>query len=210
MAGALAQGVSADRLVDASGDVADLVAADANLMTVRMLGVSAVLAYRPDPVEWARRRGVGLGPLCSPDLLELLLSLPIGMPVPIKDLSPRELRQLAKVPAGAVVRSGTDVVRLAVSPMRVDLAIVPARGWISGLELAGRFAPFAARVMWLPRLPAAQDDMRLQARRYGVGVVVGDPDRAEVVLSPAAFVRRRHTAAGWLFTEQAFGQAAPR
>lgn len=208
MTGAATQGVLTDRLIGPGGDVADLVSADAQTIAARLLGVSAVLAFRPDDAEWHRRGQVGLGALDSSDHLDVLLSLPIGLPVPVVELSPRERRQLAKLPAGAVAICSGDVVRLAVSPLRVELAIVPARGWVKGLELAGRFAPFAARVMWLPRLPEAQDDMRMLARRYGVGVVVGEPDRAQVAVAPAPFVRRRFSAAGWLFTERVFERAA--
>ena len=46
--------------------------------------------------------------------------------------------------------------------------------------------------------------MARESCRFGVGVLVGPSERAEVLVPPAPFVQRRFTAAGWLFTEQVY------
>lgn len=193
-----------DTVQSASHSVAELVTSDSAWTSVRMFGSSAMIAYTADRYEHERRTANGMGPLLSSDHLELLMSLPIGWQVPIQSLSHRDQRRLRRITPGAVRIAAGAVERLAVSPVRVNLAIVPAATWQSGLERAGRFAPFAARMMWLPRLSGDIEMLRREAARFGVGVLVGSAKEAEVVLPPPRFVRRRFTAAGWMFTEQVY------
>jgi hypothetical protein len=204
--GAAAYGLTSEAIETAKYAIHDLVPDDATFSKFHLLGTPVMLAYRIDAEEMHRRCSVGCSSIQSSDQLETLMSLPVGLPVPVHALMPWEHRQIDRLCRGAVSRVGDDVVRNAVSPLRVDLAVVPAKGWRSGLELAGRFAPFAARIVWLPRTPADQDDMRAAARRFGVGVAVNVGGAAEVILNPAPYVRKRHTAAGWQFTEQVFEQ----
>ncbi|WP_157631893.1 hypothetical protein [Catelliglobosispora koreensis] len=208
MTSAATYGLTSEAILTAKHAIHDLVPDEATFAKFHLLGTQVVLAYRIDAEEMRRRCGVGCSSIQSSDQLETLMSLPIGMPVPVHVLMPREQRRIDRLCKGAVSRIGGDVVREAVRPLRVDLAVVPAKSWRTGLELAGRFAPFAARIMWLPRTPSDQDDMRAAARKFGVGVAVNNlGGRAEMILDPAPHVHRRHTVAAWQFTEQAFEQA---
>jgi hypothetical protein len=92
-----------------------------------------------------------------------------------------------------------------VVPVTVELALVAARTWQEGLEVAGRFTPFCARSMVLRRRPADLAEVQLQAGFYGVGVVVVDDQSAQVLIKPAPFQRLRFTAAGWRFLEEVYG-----
>lgn len=192
----------ADSVQVTSDRFTDFVPSGSTWVISRLFGTDVVLACRADVDELDRRQGAGLGALLSSDHLELLMSLPVGWPVPVASLSYRDQRLLRRMPAGVVRVSGAAAERLAVSPVNVDMAVVPATRWQLGLERAGRFAPFAARMMWLPQVPSDADVMVGKCRRYGIGVMAGPARDARVLVQPAPFVRRRFTAAGWLFTEQ--------
>jgi hypothetical protein len=190
----------------ASRRVADFVPADRDWSLLQMFGSDVLIAHRVDEGEHERRRRDGLGVLLSSDHLELLMSLPVGWPVPVSSLSHRDQGTLRRLPVGAVRLAAGAAERLAVRPARIDLAVVPATRWRAGLERAGRFAPFTARMMWLRRPPSDVDAMTRESCRFGVGVMVGPSERPEVLVPPAPFVQRRFTAAGWLFTEQVYAR----
>lgn len=175
------------------------------LMTI--MGSEALICYRFDDREHARRQIAGTGVIRSADVLELLLGLPIALPVPVAALTGRERAALKLVPPGAVARSDGHVTRHAVAPVAVELALVVARSWRTGLEVAGRFAPFCARAMVLRRRPANLAEMQLQAGFYGVGVIVVDDLGTEVLVGPVPFQRLRFTAAGWRFLEEVYRKA---
>ncbi|QKW32674.1 hypothetical protein HUT06_00340 [Actinomadura sp. NAK00032] len=173
---------------------------------VSLLGAQATVAYTM-LAEDERRRAAGLGPITSPDALRPLLGLPVGERVAMSALTPTERSDLASLPAGAVEIGEDFVVRRAVAPLRVDLAVVPARRWRTGLEQAGRFAPFCARAMLLPTLPRDHELMCLDAAYYGIGVIINAPGREpQVLVPPAVFQRRRLTVAGMRFPEEVYRQ----
>lgn len=173
---------------------------------MRLLGGPAVVVYRVDRVEDTRRRRSGGRAVVCPDALELMLSLPLGAPVPLDGLSSREGAALRTVPRWAVQVVDGRAVRRAVPPLSVELAVVEARSWRHGLERAGRFAPFSTRVMVLPRLPRDVDRMCMEADFWGVGVAVSCGEAVEVSVPPTVWRRRRVTAAGWRFQEQVYAQ----
>ncbi|MFI7225143.1 hypothetical protein ACIBO5_18160 [Nonomuraea angiospora] len=86
------------------------------------------------------------------------------------------------------------------------MALVVAQDWRSGLETAGKFAPFCSRVVLLPRLPKDEEDMSLEANFYGVGVVVRDEGR--MVVAPEPFLRQCHKPAAWWFSEEIYDRVA--
>ena len=138
----------------------------------RLMGAEALICYRLDDGEHARRRRAGAGAISSADVLELLLGLPIAASVPVASLTCRERAALDRASHGAVSVCDGQVTRHAVAPVAVELALVAAVNWRDGLEVAGRFAPFCARAMVLRRRPADLADVQLQAGFYGVGVIV--------------------------------------
>jgi len=169
-----------------------------------VLGTEALICYSLNGAEHARRVGVGAGALSSPDVLEMLLGLPVAMPVPVRSLTERERVALRAVPHGSVCVQDGQVTRHAAAPLTVDLALVGARTWRKGLEVAGRFAPFCARAMVLPGRPTDLEEMRIQADFYGVGVIVVSDQATQVLVEPTPFHRVRHTAAGWQFVEMVY------
>jgi hypothetical protein len=178
---------------------------EAGVGVVPILGTTALLCYRLDK-EAGRRRRAGLGAVTSPDVLGLLLGLPVGVGVPLSSLTAEERSVLPAAPSGAVTVDGGLVIRQAVRPLTVDAALVAAGGWRRGLQLAGRFAPFCSRVMVLNRLPCGRglDDLRVQADFYGIGVAVINGDQIQVVVAPGRFCRQRISVAGWQFAEQVY------
>jgi hypothetical protein len=173
---------------------------------VVLQGARTVLSYRFE-AEAERRRQVGMGAITSPDVLQLLLGLPIGSPVPMAALTGPERSILRSAPRGALSVQDGSVVRLAEPPIEAGLAMAPARSWRRGLERAGRFAPFCSRAMVLRTRPRDLGVLRMEADFYGIGVIIaGDGAEPEMVVPPAPFRRNRFTAAGWLFLEETYRQ----
>jgi hypothetical protein len=171
---------------------------------VPILGARALLSYRLDPCEDERRKRAHLGAIRHPEVLDLLLALPIGFSVPVTSLTPLERLSLRLAPAGAVAIEVGSVTRQAVYPLAVDLAVIAIQSWRTGLEIVGRFAPFCARMMLLRQWPKDVENLRMQAHFYGIGVVVANGADVEVVIAPRPFRRRRFTASGWQFLEQVY------
>jgi hypothetical protein len=164
----------------------------------------ALISYQLDEAEETRRRAAGESKVPSADVLELLLGLPTGMPVPVSSLTGRERDALGSAPVGFVVVEHGHVTRYAIPPVSVDLALVGAPTWRRGLEVAGRFTPFCARAMVLADYPTNLEQLRIQADFYGVGVIVSTDEVTEVLVEPAPFRRVRFTAAGWQFLERVY------
>ncbi|MFG2727863.1 hypothetical protein [Streptomyces canus] len=183
---------------------AQLLEQDGKTAFTQVMGTEALFFYRLDPTEDERRREAGAGRLDRLHPLETLLSLPVGMPVPLASLDQYERRALRSLPAGAADRDRRTVTRLAVRPLQVDLAVVPASGWRQGLERAGRFAPFSRRAMLLNRRPARLNEVLTEANFYGIGVLIDTGGEIEMPLEPQAYRPQRHTAAAWWFVEELY------
>jgi hypothetical protein len=175
---------------------------------VSIMGVSALVRYRLEEHEAARRAARRLGVFSSPDVLNLLLDLPLGLPVPVASLARWERSALRSLPPGAVSITKGEVIREAVAPVAVDLAIVPARTWRTGLHEAGRFAPFCARLIVLGKPPKDLAELNTQAGFYGIGVAVADGAEPQLLVAPAPFRRQRFTVASWQFLERVYRQVA--
>ncbi|MEU9067935.1 hypothetical protein AB0D60_13740 [Streptomyces sp. NPDC048306] len=172
--------------------------------TVSVLGVEALCFYRLDEAEHARREEVSAARLDHMADLESLLTLPVGIPVPLASLDPAARSAVRTLPAGAVDRDRKTATRRAVRPLRVDLAVVRASGWRQGLERAAEFAPFCRRAMLLDRRPSRLDDVLVEADFYGIGVFLAAGNDVEMVLEPEDYRPRRHTAAAWWFVEDLY------
>jgi hypothetical protein len=178
----------------------------AQVAAVRILGRPAVVIYRADAGEFGRRGDTGLGVITRVDLLDLLLGLPHGCPVPSGSLAMRERSLLRDLPPGSVDLEPGTVIRRATVPLKVDLAVVPAGDWRRGLDQASLFAPFCSRAVVLARLPADADHLLLEAAYYGIGVAVAGDSDIEVLADPQPFNRQCYKAAGWWFAEQVYAQ----
>ncbi|MDP4510004.1 hypothetical protein [Nonomuraea turcica] len=173
---------------------------------VVLQGTSVLLHYEPDQAEIERRRHTGMTAITSPDALRVLLDLPVNVPLPLSAVGRMASDALRLLPNGAMHRNQGHVTRLAVPPIEARLAVVATRSWRVGLERAGRFAPFCPRAMLLPAPPRDLHMLRMEADFYGIGVIVDADGESHVVVPPAPFERRRFSAAGWLFLEQAYQQ----
>jgi hypothetical protein len=182
---------------------------DCRNLPVWIQGIGAVVLVRLDVNECDRRVAAGLNAITSPDVLRLLLRLPPGEPVPCAALERAERSALRAAPKGVVSFDASCVIRHVVPPLEVALALVPAGSWRSGLERAGRFAPFCPRAMVLWAPPRDLDDLHMEAGFYGIGVILAGSDAGpEVLIEPARFHRNRITVAGWRFVEELYRQVS--
>ncbi|GGX70068.1 hypothetical protein GCM10010358_25730 [Streptomyces minutiscleroticus] len=144
--------------------------------------------------------------------LESLLTLPVGMPVSLEMLDPPARRAVRALPVGAVERDENSVIRRAVRSLQVDLAVVRAPGWRTGLEQAARFSPFCRRTVLLDRRPPRPEQVLAEVGFYGVGAVVPVDDNVELVLEPERYRPLRHTAAAggsWRICTSGCSQSRP-
>lgn len=178
----------------------------AQVRSMVLLGrrVNAVVGRVDDECE--RRARLGLGALDDRGLLRALFELPVGLAVPAHRLDRPQRRVLARAPAGLVARQRGYVTRLASPPVRVEMVIVRERDWRRGLFDASQFGPFCRRVLTLSREPSDVERLEMEARLYGVGVVITEHDEGELLVAPSPFVPQRHTSARWLFQERAYAQ----
>lgn len=163
-------------------------------------GPRALATFRLDTGEDRRRRLVGLGGLTDLALLDSLLSLPIGLPVPVGRLGAGALGDLRRAPDGVVRQTSEGVVRLARPPLALERIIVRAgRDWRRALRRACEFGRRVERVIDVLEPPRDLDELRLHASYYGVGVL-SDGER---LVDPEP-VPRRHTAVRWRFAERVY------
>lgn len=173
---------------------------------LQTFGTLAGVAYQPDQAEVARRRAHGVGSFTEIEILDALMGLPIGLSISWNELTNAERSLLDRAPSGAIERRSGQIVRRAVAPVSVLFAVVAANDWHAGLRRAGQFAPFCTRAMLLPTLPADWEDARTQASYFGIGVCLFVDAQLRMLVTPRAYVRKRHTPAQWWFAEEAYRQ----
>ncbi|KOU38736.1 hypothetical protein ADK54_27715 [Streptomyces sp. WM6378] len=184
----------------------------ARVSEVTLWGVRVVLVYRLDEAEHARRDALNAEPLNDLWLLETLLKLPVGRPVPLANLEGRDRRRLSKGwPAGTAEQRGDMVERVATLPLWVDLAVVCSEtASLEALHVMP-FGAYAPQAIWLDCLSAGSEQLLEEAARFSTGVVhwqnAGEP-KVLVPVQPLADVTI--TAAGWRFTEHAYEQVSGR
>lgn len=161
----------------------------------------ALVTY--DEVEHERREDLGLGAVTSLALLDALLNLPLGVSTHRDDLAPYAREVLLAAPAGVVEWDGAWVNRLLVPPLTVVAALVRTPTWRRAIQRAGRFAPFAQRLIIFDRVPSPE--LTWEANLDGVGVWAVVDGETREVCPPEPFVRRYWKAAGWRFAEHAYG-----
>ena len=173
---------------------------------VRMFGVTAWLTVSINASESRRRERYGLGALTSLDVLDGLLGLPLGLPVPTEALTARERRLVSRLPHSVVVNCADAVIRRAEPVIECSLAVVFAQSWSVGLADASKFAPFCQRLTVLDSRPVDEIEACLQASYYGAGLLVHTPDKHLMLVPPEPLIDRRVNAATWWFTEEAYRQ----
>lgn len=173
---------------------------------VRLFGSTVGVVYELDDAEVARRAAAQSEATTRLDLLDQLMDLPVSAAVAVDDLSKAQRAMLRRLPSGAVEHDGLSIVRLVVAPIVVRWAVVAARNWRSGLQMAGRFAPYCARSILLPKVPEDWDHAEMRAAFFGVGVIVRAGATVHTLVEPDPYVRRRHTPAQWWFAEETWRQ----
>lgn len=167
-------------------------------------GVNVLTAVEPDPDEVERRRQHGLRALTNRRALQVLLSLPPGVAVPLDLLSAPDQRTVRSLPAGVVdLRYGTVSVEAKPALWLRSVGLV-ARTWKQGLRRSGPFAPYCARYVVLDAGRTRVDSQvaAIEARFYGVGLAVHEDGALSWLVSPAPFIADRFTAASWLMAER--------
>jgi hypothetical protein len=167
---------------------------------------AATLHLTIDPDEHARRQQAGLGHIrdshCA--LLDTLMALPPGIPVPVDDLTERQQTDVRRAPAGILDLTLGLVTRHAIRPCRVTLATVHATCTRDSIGRASSYAPFCARAVVTPTLPR-RDYLLSEANYWGVGVFLDHGDGGlEKLVAPKPWRPTRHTPAAWRFAESAY------
>jgi hypothetical protein len=197
----------ASSLVELSGPAPAPAREDIQVTRARVLETSAWIAYRPDRHEASRRRALSVGAVLDWDLLDTLMDLPAGLPVPLSALNPPACRRVASARAGVARVTDGQVIRDLVPALTPLLAVVVTANWDAGLVQASRFASYCRRMVLGPALPTG-DHVMETAARLGIGVAVADGSRpGEVLLEPEPIEDWHPTTAWWRFCEMTWGQS---
>ncbi|MFD0413729.1 hypothetical protein [Streptomyces sp. NPDC127108] len=206
MSGLVSAGARARQVCEVVADGSLL--PETTVTEVQARGVKAVLAVRLNSAEVGRRAREGVAPLLDMSVLDTLMQLPAGLPVPVESLTAREQMRLRRCPKNTVEQSEGQLVRRLVAPLEVDLAVTRThRPGGPALQRAGRFGPYTPSAVWLDGPAAGSELMVIEAGVYGLGVVrAADGEAPELMVAPRSSLRFTPTAAGWLFAEQVYGQ----
>ncbi|ALG10211.1 hypothetical protein AOZ06_27940 [Kibdelosporangium phytohabitans] len=172
---------------------------------MRIFNTDATIVHTTHEGEHVRRQAIGLGHVNSLALLDVLMDLPVGTPVPISSVDTPNLRVLRKAPGGVVRVAGSAVTRLLMPVVTPVLAVVYASGWRDGLADASEFASYLPRMFVVDELPGNSDEALAEASWYGIGVAVGPPSAPAIVLEPEPLPDWQPTAAWWRFCERVYG-----
>ncbi len=199
---------SAATLMRFSGGRPQSATRDVSIVRVRVLGAWARVIYRGDDHEWRRRSAEGLGAVLAWDLLDTLMDLPVGMPVPMSSLTGPAQRRLRKAPRGVACISGSVITRQIVPAVTPLLAVISTRSWRDGLVAASRFACYCPRIVVVPALGSDEAEALALAREFGIGLAVSRAASAGVLLEPEPVRDWEPTPAWWWLCEDIYRQAA--
>jgi hypothetical protein len=166
---------------------------------VSLLGVRVTAVAIIDVAEHDRRQASGCGAITDPALLERLLGLPLGTPVP----DPVAWAETADQPVGVIdrVTDGILVTRRLAMPLAIEdvLVAAPAGRELRAVQNASLFARFARRwvVTTRHRLP---EPVVLEAKLCGVGIV----DTSGALLASEAPVTGETDAWDWMLREKVY------
>jgi len=160
--------------------------------------------------EARRRYGFALGVVPGWDLLDTLMDLPTGLPVPLAALDRTARRRVAGAPPGVARVADGQVIRDLVPAVTPLLAVVLTAEWQAGLARASRFAPYCRRIVLGPPLPDRGQVLET-AGQLGIGVAArAESGLAQVLLEPEQVRDWAPTTAWWRFCELTWRQAAAR
>src|SRR5262245_2278724 len=144
--------------------------AAARAVPVMLLGTPVTAWVRPNPEEHSRRATLGLGAVTDPALLDLLLGLPLGIPVddPVAWIETADQQQgiVGRAPDGRTVTRHLDM------PLHIEAVIVSAASGrdLRAVQDASLFASFSRR--WVATARRHVPDVTvLEAKLFGVGLM---------------------------------------
>ena len=170
----------------------------------RVSGVRGDAVLSVEAAEHYRRRRLGLGALADLALLNVLMDLPLGLPVPSTDLPASAREVLASAPPGVIVDDGEWVTRLAEPAVVVHAAVVAGVGWRRLIRTGSVFTGVCQSVVVLERRPPQLRTRLWEAELLGVGVWLRDGAGLCEVLPPQVFHLRYVKPARWRFLENAY------
>jgi hypothetical protein len=198
---------SASALVHLSECGLSSVGSEVQVTRALVLETSAWIAFRCDRSEVARRAFCGLGSVVAWDLLDTLMDLPAGLPVPAAELGQAARGLVYRAPPGVARLDDCQVIRDLVPALTPVLAMVTARDWAEGLMRASRFAPYCRRMVVSSGRPPGAKVLQTAAR-HGIGVGVRNGTTAEMLQDPQPVADWQPTTAWWRFCEVVYGHAA--
>lgn len=166
---------------------------------VSLLGIRVTAVAAIDTAEHDRRRAAGCGAVTDPALLDRLLGLPIGRPVP----DPVAWAETADQPAAVIGRDSDDitVTRLLTAPLAIEdvIAMAPPGRELRAVQDVSLFARFARRWVMTTRrhLP---DPVILEAKLCGIGIL----DPTGEVLACEAHTADEMDSWDWMLREKVY------
>lgn len=168
------------------GSVASAAAALADATLTRAVdvvldGSRVALALVVDGAEHDRRRSIGAGAVTSTGMLHGLWLLPSGVPVPRFEIPEPKRSRLLSDPA--MVSTGPEGMLRLYNPPGVVTAIAVERARSQdALRCARRFPPILDRYI---TTGAWTEQLLMQAKCFGIGVIQHDHSHPSVVLRPS-------------------------
>lgn len=189
-----------------------LESAPASQIPVRLRGVDGLAEAELDVLEHARRWGDGVAgkALAGVDVLDALLRLPEGVPIPISRISQADLTEFEALHGALVYPADGVVLRVCRPAATASLLSIPTDSWRQGMRLAHRFAPYCARRILLEKEPRESDLLVLEASYWGIGVSVAGDGGERLLVAPGRFSPTRYTGAAWWFDECLYSQVSSR
>ena len=134
-------------------------------------GCSSVVVFEISLAEHKRRLLAGTAAVTSTSALHALWELPLGVQIPMRNLTTLSQNGLKEVAGDCVEISGDRVVRTYQPPGRLTAVIVAKRNVRAGLCDLSMFPPIFYRGIVSQNRSATSDDLALAGSR-GVGVAV--------------------------------------
>jgi hypothetical protein len=166
-----------------------------------MRGGAVTAVYRP-VAEQGRLRAGGRALGSRLGLYQVLQALPLGEWVAVDSLTEREQRILPALPAWTRRRRSGRILRLADTPVRLDLLVAQGGRWPEALDRACALGPVAPRVAVCPSPGEYRDQACWEADYYGVGLAERDGDGVRVLVKPQAEVPESAAALHWRLAER--------
>ncbi|WP_433700931.1 hypothetical protein [Nocardiopsis sp. CA-288880] len=174
---------------------------DARTVDLSVRGVPLTAVHRP-VAEQARLRSGGRALGSRLGVYQVLQALPLGSWVPVDALSEREQAILPALPAWTRIRRNGWILRLADTPVRLDLLVTRGEKWLDALDRACALGAVAPRMAVCDSLGEDRDRACWEADYYGVGLAVRHGSGLRVLVRPRHGVPEPAAALHWRLAER--------